>query len=83
MKQRGVFSSGEILTDSFKGVPNRDVGIGRLVDREIAFEHAATDAEFLYAKIEIRRHRICQLSGRRLDVTLVPVIAGSSRSKSA
>jgi hypothetical protein len=83
MEQRFAFGSGEILADSLESIPNRDVGIRRFVDREVAFEHAALNSELLYAKIEIGRDYVCQLGRIELECALVPVIAGPRRPETA
>jgi hypothetical protein len=62
MKQGLAFGGGIPLSNPLESIPNRDIGIRRFIDGEVAFEHAAMSAEFPYAKVEIRRHRVRQLS---------------------
>jgi len=83
MKQGLTFVKRVALGDALESVPNRDVGIRRFVDGKVTFEHAALDTEFLYAKIEIRRHRVCQLNRIRLDRALMPVIAATRGANAA
>src|SRR5262249_10674050 len=57
MKQGPAFGGGIPLSNPLESIPNRDIGIRRFIDREVAFEHAAMSAEFLYAKVEKSPHR--------------------------
>src|SRR5688500_2691872 len=75
VKQRGAFRGRIALRDFFKCVPNDDVRIGPLLDREITFEHAALDAAFFDAPFEIRPQFLSQFLGRRFYWPFMPIVA--------
>src|ERR1051325_11428171 len=62
----GLFRSRGAAREPLEGVEQDGVAAGALVDREIAFEHAAVGAEALDASFDIGPPRIAQrLRGRR------------------
>ena len=55
LKQRCPLGSGIMRRDSFKRIPDHDVGVRRFFHRKITFEHAAIDAKFFNAEFEVGR----------------------------
>ena len=75
MEQSLALGHGIALSHAFESVPNRDIGINPFLDREVAFEHTALDAEFFDAPLKVRGHHRCELRRCGSHGALLPVEA--------
>ena len=74
-KRAAFFAGGEVGDDALEGVPHHVVGVGYLVDGEVALEHAALDAKLLDDVEVVGRGCLGKLDGADGGFALVPVVA--------
>lgn len=63
-EERRALILGRIACQAFESVPREAVSVRPLVDREVAFEHAAVSAERFDAGFDVGLPRHCELFGR-------------------
>src|SRR5882724_9940057 len=61
VKQRRALSGGIFFCDQLKCVPESSIAIRKFFHRKIAFEHAASGAEFFNTPLEVRFHSLREL----------------------
>ena len=83
VEQSPALVQGVASGDAFEGVPDRRVGVHSLLDGKVAFEHAALNTEFFYAKFEIGRHHFGELVRSRRVCALVPIETRALGAESA